>query len=125
MSQLWSDMCAKRPPKSIATRAVMVGDCKAVGGNELMSVQFLIHPFEALISDRSLGFAIFRKLSKAVLKQWIGVLGRATDWSEQFQFHPAIPPLDFRLFAHAAPEEVGFRLKPLRIPADCNRLGQV
>jgi hypothetical protein len=52
-----------------------VGDCKAVGGNELMFVQFLIHPFEALINDRSLGFAIFRKLSKAVLKQWIGIFG--------------------------------------------------
>jgi len=52
-----------------------MGHCKAVGGNELIFVQFLIHPFEALINDRPLGFAIFRKLSKAVLKQWIGILG--------------------------------------------------
>ena len=33
----------------------------------------------------------------------IGILNRACDWSKQFQFHPAIPPLDLGLFAQVAP----------------------
>ena len=39
-----------------------IGDSKAVARNELMSVQFVIHSFEALINDRSLRPAVFRKL---------------------------------------------------------------
>jgi hypothetical protein len=39
-----------------------VGDRKTVGRNELMSVQFLIHPFKTLINDRALRLAIFREL---------------------------------------------------------------
>ena len=62
-----------------------------------MSVQFLIHPFKTLISDRALGLAIFRELPKAALKERIGILKRACDWREQFKFHPAIPLLDLCL----------------------------
>jgi hypothetical protein len=32
-----------------------VGDCEAVAGDELMSVQLAIHPFEALIHGGTLG----------------------------------------------------------------------
>jgi hypothetical protein len=35
------------------------------------------------------------------------------------------PPLDLGLFAKVAPEEVWFRMKPLQVPADCYRLGEV
>ena len=44
-----------------------VRDCEAVAGNELLSAQFAIHPFETLIY-RSLFFAIFRELPEAALK---------------------------------------------------------
>ena len=66
-----------------------------------MSVQFMIHSFEALIDDRSLRLAIFRELLKikTPLKDRIGIVNRAYDWSKQFQLHATIPPLDLRLFA--------------------------
>jgi hypothetical protein len=76
-----------------------IGDSKAVARNELMSVQFVIHSFPALINDRSLRLAVFRKLLNTPLKGWVRILKRASDWSKQFKFHPAIPPLDLRLLA--------------------------
>ena len=76
-----------------------IGDCKAVARNELMSVQFVIHSFQALINDRSLRLAVFRKLLNTPLKDRVRILTRASDWSKQFKFHPAIPPLDLRLLA--------------------------
>ena len=36
-----------------------VGDRKAVAGDELVSLQFVIHSFEALINNRTLRLAIF------------------------------------------------------------------
>jgi hypothetical protein len=74
-----------------------IGDSKAVARNELMSVQFVIHSFEALINDRSLRLAIFRKLLNTPLKDRVRILKRASDWRKQFKFHPAIPPLDLHL----------------------------
>ena len=35
-----------------------VGNRKAVAGNELVSLQFVIHSFEALINNRSLRLAV-------------------------------------------------------------------
>jgi uncharacterized protein with beta-barrel porin domain len=32
---------------------------------------------------------------------------------------------NWSLLAKVAPQEIGFRLKPLQVPADCNRLGKV
>jgi len=52
-------------------------------------------------------------------------LNRACNSSEQFQFHPTIPPLDLGLFAEVAPEEIWFRMKPLQVPANCYRLGEI
>src|SRR5262249_13634915 len=102
-----------------------IGNRKAVARNEFMSGEFMVHSFESLTNDRALRLAIFRKLLKALLKDRIGILNRARDWSKQFQFYPAIPSLDLCLFAQVAPQEVGFRLEPLHISADCNRLGKV
>jgi hypothetical protein len=34
-------------------------------------------------------------------------------------------PLDLRLFAEIAPQKVRFGMKPLQIPADRDRLGEV
>ena len=76
-----------------------VGDSEAVARNELLSVQLVIHSLQTLINDCSLGLAIFRKLLNTPLKDRIGILKRASDWSKQFQFHTAIPPLDLCLFA--------------------------
>ena len=45
-----------------------VRDCEAVAGNELMSAQFAIHPFETPMNYRSLAFAVFRELLEATLK---------------------------------------------------------
>jgi hypothetical protein len=53
-----------------------VRDCEAVAGNELMSAQFVIRPFETPINYRSLLFAVFRELLEAALKDRTGVLGR-------------------------------------------------
>jgi hypothetical protein len=40
------------------------------------------------------------------LKDRTGVLNCSWYWSEQFQFHPTIPPLDLGLFVQVAPEEI-------------------
>ena len=45
-----------------------VGDCEAVPRDELVSVQFAIHPFEALIDYRSLRLAVFWELFNSALK---------------------------------------------------------
>src|SRR6516164_2640386 len=74
-----------------------VGDRKAVARNVVMSVQFVIHSFEALVNNRSLRLSIFWKLHNTPLKDRVSILKRARDWTKQFQFHPAIPPLDLRL----------------------------
>jgi hypothetical protein len=47
-----------------------------------MTVQFMVHSFEALINDRSLRLAIFWKLLNAPLKDRVGILKRAGDWSK-------------------------------------------
>jgi hypothetical protein len=90
-----------------------------------MSAQFAIHPFETPINHRSLLFAVFRELLEAALKDRTDVLNRACNRSEQFQFHPTIPPLDLGLFAEVAPEEIWFRMKPLEVPANCYWLGEM
>ena len=59
-----------------------VRDRKAVARNELTSIQFVIHSFETLINDRSLRLTIFRELLKPALKDRIGILEGASDWSE-------------------------------------------
>ena len=100
MSQTWSYLYVGQTAAKVdRDQGRDVGDRKAVARNELTSVQFMIHSFEALINDRSLRLAIFRELLKTPLEDRIGILNRACDWSKQFQFHPAIPPLDLRLFA--------------------------
>src|SRR5271169_3413756 len=58
-----------------------VGNREAVAGNELMSVQFMIHPFKTLISHRSLRLAVFRELLETSLKDRTGILKRASDRS--------------------------------------------
>ena len=96
-----------------------VRDCEAVAGNELMSAQFAIHPFETPINYRSLLFAVFRKLLEAALKDRTGILNRAYNRSQEFQFHPTILPLDLGLCVQVAPEKIRFRMKPLQVPANC------
>ena len=81
-----------------------VCDCVAVAGNELVSAQFAVHPFDAATNCRSLLLAVFRELFEAASKDWTSVLGGARCGCEQFQFHAAIPPLDLGLFAKVAPE---------------------
>ena len=79
-----------------------IGDGKAITSNEFVSVQFAIHAFQALISQRPLRLAIFRELLKTTLKDRTDILNRASDRGEQFQFYPAISPLDLGLFANVA-----------------------
>src|SRR5262245_59663074 len=76
-------MSAKRPPISIATNAVMVGDCEAVSRDQLVSVQLAIHPFEALINECTLSFAVIRKLLETALEDRTGILNRAATKSRQ------------------------------------------
>src|SRR5262245_9251023 len=118
-------MSAKRPPISIATNAVMVGDCEAVPGDELVSVQLAIHPFEALINECTLSFAVVRELLETPLEDRTGILNRASDGSEQFQLHTPVPPLALRLFAEIATQKVRLGMKPLQIPANGDRLGEI
>ena len=80
-----------------------VGNREAVAGNELMPDQFVIHPFETLINYRSLRFAVFWELPETSLKNLTSILNRASDRSEQFHFHPSVPPLDLRLFTEVVP----------------------
>src|SRR5262249_59176522 len=68
-------------------------------GDELVSVQLAIHPFEALITECTLNFAVVRELLETPLEDRTGILNRASDGSEQFQLHMPVPPLDLRLFA--------------------------
>src|ERR1700720_1859432 len=79
-----------------------------------MAAEFAVHPFEALIDYRALCLPIFRKLLETTLKDWAGILKSTSDRSEQFEFHATIPPLDFRLFAQVAPQEVRFGMEPLK-----------
>jgi hypothetical protein len=62
-----------------------------------------IHPFEALINECTLSFAVVRELLETALEDRTGILNRASDGSEQFQLHTPVPPLDLRLFAEIAP----------------------
>jgi hypothetical protein len=90
-----------------------VSNREAVAGNELMPVQFAIHPFETLTSHRSLRFAEFRELLETSLKDRTGILKSASDRSQQFNFHPSVPPLDLGLFTEVAPKKVRFRMPSL------------
>src|SRR5262249_28146674 len=101
------------------------GDCEAVPRDELVSVQLAIHPFQALMNDRTLSFAVVRELLETALKNRTGILNRASDGSEQLQLHPPVPPLDFRLFAEISPQKVRLGMKPLQIPANGDRLGEI
>jgi len=51
-------------------------------------------------------------------------LNSTSDRSEQFEFHATIPPLDFRLFAQIAPQEVRFGMEPVQVPTDSDRFGE-
>src|SRR6201982_1701004 len=90
-----------------------------------MAAEFAVHPFEALIDYRALCLPIFRKLLETTLKDWAGILKSTSDRSEQFELHATIPPLDFRLFAQVAPEEVRFGMESLQVPTDGDRFGEV
>jgi hypothetical protein len=83
-----------------------VGDCESVPRDELVSVQFAIHPFQALMNDRALNFAVLRVLLETALKDRTGILNRASDGGEQFQLHPPVPPLNLCLFAEIAPQKI-------------------
>ena len=54
------------------------------------------------MNNRTLRFAVIRKLFEPALKDRTGILNCASDCSEKFQFHPAVPPLDLRLFTEVA-----------------------
>src|SRR5262249_30042441 len=101
-----------------------VGDSETVASDKLLSVQFAIHPFESLMDDRTLRFAVVRELLETTLKDRARILNRASDCGEQLQFHPPVPHLDLRLLAQAAPEQVWLGMKPLQVAADRDRLGQ-
>src|SRR5262245_56406603 len=74
-----------------------VGDRETVARDKLVSVQFMIHPFESLMRDRALCLTVVRELLETALKDRTRILNRASDCSEQFQFHPPVPHLDLRL----------------------------
>src|SRR5262249_31644375 len=77
------------------------------------------------MNDRTVSFAVVRELLETALKNRTGILNRASDGSEQLQLHPPVPPLDFRLFAEIAPQKVRLGMKPLQIPANGDRLGEI
>src|SRR5262249_52141700 len=101
-----------------------VGDSETVASDKLLSVQLAIHPFESLMDDRTLRFAVVRELLETALKDRARILNRASDCGEQLQFHPPVPHLDLRLLAQVAPEQVWLGMKPLQIAADRDRLGE-
>src|SRR5262249_20609796 len=101
-----------------------VGDSETVASDKLLSVQLAIHPFESLMDDRPLRFAVVRELLETSLKDRARILNRASDCGEQLQFHPPVPHLDLRLLAQAAPEQVWLGMKPLQVAADRDRLGE-
>src|SRR5436309_72526 len=113
MGELWSYFYVCQTASKVdCDQRRDVGDCEAVPRDELVSVQLAIHPFEALMNDRTLRFAVVRELLETALKDRTGILNRASDCSEQFQFHPPVPPLYLRLFAEVAPQKVRFGMKP-------------
>src|SRR5262249_36305615 len=102
-----------------------VGNSKAIAGNKFMAAEFAVHPFETLIDYRPLCLSVFRKLLETTLKDWANILNSTSDRSEQFELHATIPPLDFRLFAQIAAQEVRFGMEPLQVPTDSDRFGEV
>ena len=60
-----------------------VRDCEAVPGDELVSVQLAIHPFESLMDDRTLRFAVVRELLETTLKDRARILNRASDCGDR------------------------------------------
>jgi hypothetical protein len=66
-----------------------IRDCVAVAGNELITAQFAIHPFETPTNCSSLLLPVFRELLEAALKDWTSILGGARYGCEQFQFNAA------------------------------------
>jgi hypothetical protein len=47
-----------------------ISDCVAVAGNELITAQFAIHPFETPTNCSSLLLPVFRELFEAASKDW-------------------------------------------------------
>src|SRR5262245_27532514 len=91
-----------------------VCDRETVASDKLLSVQLAIHPFESLMDDRTLRFAVVRELLETTLKDRARILNCASDSGEQLQFHPPVPHLDLRLLAQVAPEQVWLGMKPLQ-----------
>jgi hypothetical protein len=85
VSELWNYLYVRQSAAIIdSDQSGDIGNRKAVDCDGLMSVQFPIHPFKTLINDRALRLSIFRELPKTALKERVGILSRACDWSEQF-----------------------------------------
>src|SRR5262249_13056573 len=101
-----------------------IGNRETVASDKLVPVQLAIHPFESLMHDPTLRFAVVRELLVTTLKDRIRILNRAPDCREQLQFHSPVPHLDLRLFAYIAPEQVRLGMKPLQIAADRDRLSE-
>jgi uncharacterized protein (DUF1786 family) len=59
-----------------------VGDRETVASDELLSVQVAIHPFEPLMDDRTLRFAVVRELLETPLKDRTRILNRPSDCRE-------------------------------------------
>src|SRR5215510_11595137 len=81
----------------------IVGISETIAGNKFMAVEFAVHPFESLIDYRALCLSVLRKLLETTLKDWASVLKSTSDRSEQFDFHPTVPPLDLCLLTEVAP----------------------
>src|SRR5262245_66630168 len=67
-----------------------VGDSETVASDKLLSVQLAVHPFESLMDDRTLRFAVVRELLDTTLKDRAGILNRASDVSEPLQFQQPV-----------------------------------
>src|SRR5262249_14319283 len=83
-----------------------IGNRETVASDKLVHVQLAIHPFESLMHDRTLRFAVVRELLVTTLKDRIRILTRAPDCREQLKFHPPVPHLDLRL-CRSRPNRLG------------------
>src|SRR5262249_53353905 len=101
-----------------------IGYCETVARDKLVTVQLAIHPFESLMHDPTLRFAVVWELLETPLKDRTRILNRPSDCREKLPFHPPVPHLDLCLPAYVAAEQISPRMKPLQIAADCDRLGK-
>src|SRR5262249_13471848 len=76
-------------------------------------------------NECTLTVAVVSELPETYSEDRTGILNRASDGSEQFQLHTPVPPLDLRLFAEIEPQKVRLGVKPLQIPANGDRLGEI